>query len=164
MGTHIQQLISAQRQRGSLLHRLAEQEIPADSIDQAQLLKDEEAFNRQALIAALTSSTAVIHIYLGGTLFVLNGVGFLALLAAHYAVPPRESYRKWTRDGLLGYTSFTALAYFVVKGVSGWTNPIGIATKLIELGLIRVLWADRAADNGPLIVALEPATPDLVIA
>lgn len=155
--------IRSQRRRGSLLQRLAEGEISAESIDQTQLLKDEEAFNRQALIVALTTSTAIIHIYVGGTLFVLNGIGFLVLLAAHYTAPPRESYRKWTRDGLMGYTGFTTLAYFIVRGIGGWTSPIGVASKLVELGLIRVLWADRNADDGDPVLVLETTIEELEI-
>lgn len=113
------------------------------------LVKDESNYNRKVLITTLTGATAVIHIALGGSLFILNGLGFLALLAAHEAVPKRESYRKWTREGLLGYTGFTVLGYMIVKGVQGWVAPIGILTKLIELGLIRVLWVDgqEASNN-----------------
>ena len=85
----------------------------------------------------------------------LNGVGFLAALAAHYGVPQRESYQQWTRDGLLGYTGFTVAGYFVVNGIGGWTNPLGIATKLVELGLIRVLWADRTAAKDKPVTFME---------
>ena len=118
-------------------------------------IEQEEAFNRQALIAALTGTTAAIHIYLGGTLFVLNGVGFLAGLAAHYAVPQRESYQKWTREGLFGYTGVTVAGYFALKGLAGFASPIGLATKLVELGLMRVLWEDGQAAKQKRVVIIE---------
>ena len=122
---------------------------------QARILEQEEEFNRKALIAALTGTTAAIHIYLGGTLFVLNGVGFLAALAAHYAVPQRESYQKWTREGLFGYTGVTVAGYFALKGLAGFGSPIGLATKLVELGLMRVLWEDGKAAEQKRVVIIE---------
>ena len=150
----IQQKIQRQRKRHSLIQELSTSQPSNETtatID--QLVQQEEAFNREALIALLSGTTAVIHIYLGGTLFILNGAGFLLLLAAHYAVPQRESYQQWTRDGMLGYTGVTVAGYALVRGVSGLLDPVGIGTKLVELGLMRVLWADReAAEQEPVFV------------
>ena len=77
------------------------------------------------------------------------------LLTTHYAVPQRESYRKWTRDGLFGYTGVTIASYFVVRGVAGWVDPLGMTAKLIELGLLRVLWAEQAASVDPVEIIFE---------
>lgn len=150
----IMQKLNAQRERGNLIQHITKENAAGPSVEeQARILEQEEAFNRQALIAALTGTTAVIHIYLGGTLFVLNGVGFLAALGAHYAVPQRESYQKWTREGLFGYTGVTVAGYFALKGLAGFASPIGLATKLVELGLMRVLWEDgEAAKNKPVVI------------
>lgn len=153
--------VTAQRGRARQLRQMLR--TSTDKHEIARLTDQETALNREALIAILTGTTAVIHIYLGSTLFVLNGAGYLALLAAHYAVPQRESYKQWTRDALYGYTGFTLVGYFVVKGVAGWTNPIGVATKLVELGLLHVLQADRkAADEAPvLLLQSEEATLEM---
>jgi hypothetical protein len=154
MFSTIMQKVNAQRERGNSLQRLAKEEVAGASIEeQARMIEQEEQFNRELLIAALTGTTAAIHIYLGGTLFVLNGVGFLAGLAAHYAVPQRESYQKWTREGLFGYTGVTVAGYFALKGLAGFGSPIGIATKVVELGLMRVLWEDgEAAQQKPVVI------------
>lgn len=146
--------IQTQRERGTLIRQLSTTDLMTETTEQLDLLlAQEETFNRQTLIKVLTGATAVIHIYLGGTLFVLNGAGFLALLALHYAVPQRESYQKWTRDGMFGYTGVTLAGYFAVRGTAGFLDPTGIVTKLIELGLMRVLWADReSAEKQPILI------------
>ena len=160
----ILQKFNAQRERGNLIQRFTKEEAAGASVEeQARIIEQEEEVNRELLIAALTGTTAVIHIYLGGTLFVLNGVGFLAALAAHYAVPQRESYQKWTRDGLFGYTGFTVAGYFALKGVAGFANPIGVATKLVELGLMRVLWEDREAAKHKPVVIIESEHGDVQV-
>ncbi len=154
MFSTIMQKVNAQRERGKSLQRLTKEELGDASVEQqARIIEEEEAFNRELLIAALTGTTAAIHIYLGGTLFVLNGVGYLAALGAHYAVPQRESYQKWTREGLFGYTGVTVAGYFALKGLAGFGSPIGVATKMVELGLMRVLWEDaEAAQRKPVVI------------
>ena len=129
------------RAHQALVTRIDSIEDPAE---RTAAIAQEDTVNRNVLIAGLTGTTAVLHVALGTQIFVLNGIGYLALLAAHYATPERESYRKYTRDALFGYTSFTVVAYFAARGTSGFLDPTGVASKLIELGLLRVLWADRA--------------------
>ncbi len=137
----ITQQFTQQRNRGRLIAQLtADQEEQATS-----LLAQEAAFNRQVAIVALTGATAAIHIGLGSQLFVLNGLGYLALLGAHFSVPDRESYRTYTRDALLGYTGVTVIGYFALRGIAGFADPTGVLNKLIELGLLRVLWVDRGS-------------------
>ena len=78
MFSTIMQKVNAQRERGTLIqHITKENDARSSAEEQARVMEQEEAFNRELLIAGLTGTTAVIHIYLGGTLFVLNGVGFL---------------------------------------------------------------------------------------
>ncbi len=121
-----------------------QEEVAETSVAIAEM--SEEQITRDVLIIALTSTTAVIHILLPNPLFVYNGIGFAGLLAAHYLAPPRETYRQHTRTALFGYTGFTFVAYFVAKTTAAAFSSVpGIACKLVELGLINVLWKDRQA-------------------
>lgn len=103
----------------------------------------EEEITREVLIIGLTSATAIIHLTLGAPIFVLNGIGYAGLLGLHYLVPPKEAYRQYTRSALFGYTGVTVVGYFIVNGAGGFMNSIGIANKLLELGLLAVLWQDQ---------------------
>lgn len=127
-----------QRERGRLIRQLA----PAQNEQAIQLLAEEDAFNRKLLIITLTGATAVIHISLGTQLFVLNGLGYLVLLSTHLAVPERASYRKYTRSALWGYTGVTVVGYFALRGLTGFADATGMLTKLVELGLMGVLWEE----------------------
>ena len=89
-------------------------------------------------LIVLTVATAVIHLLYGiagERLLLLNGVGYLALLAA-LLLPISEGYKRPLRFVLAGYTLVTIVAYLV-------THPsvdlVGGVTKLIELGLLLVL-------------------------
>jgi len=90
-------------------------------------------------IILLTVGTAVIHLYLGlrgFPLFVLNGLGYLGLLAALILPIPRISeYRNLVRWVLVGYTALTILLWILV----GARNYIGFADKVIELALVALL-------------------------
>jgi len=93
----------------------------------------------RAGVIVLTVGTALIHLYLGlqgFPLFILNGLGYLALLAALTLPIPRISdYRSLTRWVLAGYTTLTILLWILV----GARNSIGYADKIIELALIVLL-------------------------
>lgn len=114
---------------------------------------------REVLVISLTSATAILHLTLGTQLFVLNGVGYAGLLALHYLVPQKEIYRQYTRSALFGYTGVTVVGYFILNGVGSFTNPIGIANKLIELGLLAVLWQDQQEASGQSQVAMYQQIP-----
>ncbi len=90
-------------------------------------------------VILLTVGTAVIHLYLGFQgfpLFVLNGLGYLGLLAALILPIPRISeYRNLTRWVLVGYTALTIFLWILV----GARNAIGYVDKIIELALIALL-------------------------
>ena len=99
-------------------------------------------------IIALGIATGLIHLFAlgipsGETLFILNGLGYLALVAAVY-LPLRflAGYRTLARWLLMGYAALTLVLYFVMNWPDVW-NPLGIITKLIELALIILLWVDR---------------------
>jgi len=90
-------------------------------------------------VITLTIGTALIHLYLGLQglpLFVLNGFGYLGLLAAlTLPLPYLSDYRSLTRWVLLGYTALTIFLWILV----GACNPIGYADKIIELALVALL-------------------------
>lgn len=134
-----------QRKRGQLIQQLSMHQPAAQSEQTTQLLAQEAAFNRRVAIVAFTGATAALHLSLGTPIFVLNGLGYLALLGVHFAVPDRESYRTYTRDALFGYTGVTVIGYFAMRGAAGFADPTGIASKLIELGLMSALWQDRGS-------------------
>jgi hypothetical protein len=90
-------------------------------------------------IVVLAFGTAIIHLYLGLSgfpLFVLNGLGYLAFVAALYLpVQQLARYRGTVRWALIGYTALTIVLWLLV----GARTPIGYADKLIEIALIALL-------------------------
>ena len=90
-------------------------------------------------VILLTVGTALIHLYLGlqgFPLFVLNGLGYLGLLAALILPIPRISeYRNLIRWIFVGYTVLTIFLWILV----GARNAIGYADKIIEIVLVALL-------------------------
>jgi hypothetical protein len=90
-------------------------------------------------VMVLTIGTAMIHLYLGFQgfpLFILNGLGYLTLLAALTLPIPRISdHRSLTRWVLIGYTTLTIFLWILV----GARNFIGYADKIIEIVLAALL-------------------------
>ena len=90
-------------------------------------------------VIVLTIGTAMIHLYLGFQgfpLFILNGLGYLMLLAALTLPILRISdHRSLTRWVLIGYTTLTIFLWILV----GARNVIGYADKIIELTLVALL-------------------------
>lgn len=103
---------------------------------------------RQKAIVGLTVATALIHIVLGilvpmfRVIFLLNGIGYLALLAALYFLPQFAAQRSLVRWALLAYTAVTFILYFVFNWPDIW-SPMGLVNKAIELILIILLWQDK---------------------
>lgn len=95
-------------------------------------------------IVVLTIATALVHLYLAfaldfDKLFLANGLGYLALLAALYAPPAALApYRAWARWGLLLYTAITVVMWLFI----GARTPLAYADKLAEVLLIVLLWAE----------------------
>ena len=95
-------------------------------------------------IIVLTVATAAIHLYLGLfaglTLFILNGLGYLALLIALYApIPPLEPYKNVARWVLIAYAALTVVLWIVI----GERSLIGYLDKLIEASLITLLLLEQ---------------------
>jgi hypothetical protein len=90
----------------------------------------------RAGIALLTLATALIHLQLNfpDPTFILNGLGFLALLAALF-LPSLARYRGLVRWALIGYTALTILLWLFL----GARTPIGYMDKVIEIVLIALL-------------------------
>ena len=95
------------------------------------------------VILELTLATAIIHFTLGGTLFLLNAAGYLALAAAYLvaAAMPLPAVRRlsWLpRAGLAAFASVTIVAYLVI----GPYFTLGWVTKGIELAIVMLVIAD----------------------
>jgi hypothetical protein len=110
------------------------------------------------VILELTLATAFIHSSLGGTLFLLNAVGYLALGVAYLgaAILPIEIFRRFSwlpRVGLAAFASVTIIAYLVI----GPHFTLGWVTKGIEAAIVMLVIADllitadagRASGRGP---------------
>jgi hypothetical protein len=87
-------------------------------------------------VAVLTLGTAAIHLSLNfpDPVFIMNGLGYLALLAA--LLSPRTAHRHDTiRWALAGYAALTIFLWILF----GARSPIGYVDKAIEVALIVVL-------------------------
>ncbi|MBA2618963.1 MAG: hypothetical protein H0U91_12485 [Rubrobacter sp.] len=101
-------------------------------------------------IIVLTVVTAMVHLYLGLSSglppFVLNGLGYLALLAALYLpVPQLTLNRNIARWVLVGYAALTIVLWLVITG--GNSTAIGYIDKDVELLLIILLVAEARASR-----------------
>ena len=95
-------------------------------------------------IILLTVATAVIHFSLILPLFILNGLGYLVLLAGLYLpIPALANYRSWVRWVLLGYTALTIILW-VIMGVR---SPLAYIDKAIEVVLIGLLFMESRQAN-----------------
>lgn len=106
-------------------------------------------FSRKNLIIFLTIITIGIHFSRAAAdpeiriLFLLNGLGYLALVWAYFA-PQMADRKNLIRKTYLGFTVVTILFYGVWVAMSGdWTLPLGPIDKVVELILVGLLWQDR---------------------
>ena len=103
-------------------------------------------------IFLLTVATAVIHLYLalsaipyyglnfGVMLFLLNGLGYLGLLAVlQLPIPQLARFRSLARWTLVAYAALTIVLFFVM---APFYDFIGYLDKAIEVALIALLLAD----------------------
>lgn len=110
---------------------------------------------RQIGIALLATVTGLIHLILLNIimfrvyarldlLFTLNGVGFLALAFVFLVpVPFLRAYRKWIRWIFIAYTLLTIAAWLAVGDKSLPSGWLGYLTKLVEVGLVYLLWLEK---------------------
>jgi hypothetical protein len=89
-------------------------------------------------IIVLTVITAAIHLWLGITdglmLFILNGIGYIVLVAALY-LPQLKQYHSWVRWALIAFAAVTVLAWVAI----GMRTPVAYFDKLVEILLIALL-------------------------
>jgi len=95
----------------------------------------------------LTLATAAIHASLGGTLFLMNAIGYTALAIALVVPGPIGRIRWLTRWALIGFTAVT---------IGGWLMfgarfDLAYLDKGIEIALIALLLLESwIVDGGPL--------------
>lgn len=112
------------------------------------------------VIIALTVATAAIHLWLAfqfpgqpDRVFILNGLGYLVLLALLFLpIPALQRYHGWITWILIAYTAITVVGWvFLGLGspFSGMAIDMGspltwlaYADKIIEIALIVCLWLD----------------------
>jgi hypothetical protein len=117
------------------------------------------AFSRSSIklglgvgIFLLTLATAVIHLFLAFTaipyyglnfgimLFILNGLGYLGLLAVlQLPIPQLARFRSAARWVLVAFAALTIVLFFIMAPVY---ELIGYVDKAIEVALIALLIAD----------------------
>ena len=92
-------------------------------------------------VIVLTLITAVIHLTLlfPDVLFILNGLGYLGLLAGLYFLPQLAGQRSLIRWAFIGYTVLTITLFFVMNPER---PPLGLFTKAVEVVLAVLLYLD----------------------
>ena len=89
-------------------------------------------------IIVLTLATALIHITLAIPvnliMFYLNGIGYIALVAALY-LPQLAAYRRYVRYALIAFAAVTVLGWAAV----GERSTIAYIDKAVEIALIALL-------------------------
>lgn len=101
---------------------------------------------KQYVIIILTLATAFIHFSLAfpDVLFILNGLGYLTLLAAMYLpLPFAKDNRGLVRWVFMGFTAVTILAWIAIGNKSWPAGLLGYLTKAIEVVLLGLLWTER---------------------
>jgi hypothetical protein len=93
-------------------------------------------------------ATAVLHIILfPDIMFTLNGLGYLALLAAYFLpIPFLQQRHNLVWWALVGYTTLTIILWAIMGDknfVAGTSSATGYYAKAAELLLLGFLFADR---------------------
>jgi hypothetical protein len=104
-------------------------------------------------VVVLTVITAIVHLSLlfPDPAFILNGLGYLTLLAALYLPIPRlVPYRRVVRLTLMGYATLTILLWVAI----GERNLLGFSTTADEVALVILLLVEgrrirSRRDEGP---------------
>lgn len=117
----------------------------------------------RAAIVVLGTATALIHVSLNVpfapalAIFTLNGLGYLALVAAFAFDPPLvRRQRALLHYAFIGYAVVTILAWVAI----GQRDIVGFVDKAIEIGLVIALWRHLRVGPGErdLIGASSPGT------
>jgi hypothetical protein len=97
---------------------------------------------KQGAILVLGLGTAIIHLQLlfPDAMFILNGLGYLTLLAAYFLpLPWVRDNRSVVRWAFMAFTAVTILAWVFI----GARSPLGYLTKVIEVVLVALLFMDQ---------------------
>jgi hypothetical protein len=107
---------------------------------------------RKISIILLTIATAIIHIGLAFNalgqgdmttliMFLLNGIGYLVLLAAYFLpLPVARDHRQLVRWAFIAFTTVTIIGWVAI----GARITIAYIDKLFEVALIVLLLTDRS--------------------
>jgi hypothetical protein len=102
---------------------------------------------RRWAVILLTVAIAAIHISFyssGGSIFLLNGLGYLGLLGLLYlplGLP--ANLRRLARPALIGYAALTIAVYVIFSlRFNDWSLWLGPITKVLEIALIGLLWSE----------------------
>jgi hypothetical protein len=107
------------------------------------------------VIILTTIATAFIHLVVlplrmgrPDLPFILNGIGFLSLLAALFfvKVPFLAGRETLLHYAYMAFTAITLIAYFVVQGGNAFTDTLGLVTKAIEVVLLIALFLHLRAE------------------
>jgi hypothetical protein len=96
-------------------------------------------------IVLLTLVLALIHLQLNfpDVMFILNGLGYLALLAALYLpIPQLAPYRNIVRWVFIGYTALTLALWLII----GARTALGFISAASEVALIALLLLEGRRD------------------
>ena len=94
-------------------------------------------------IGLLTAVTAAIHLSLlfPDPVFILNAVGYVALLTTLYApVPGLKGRKPLVRSIFVGYTALTIVLWILI----GLREPLAYIAKVDEVALIVLLLLERS--------------------
>lgn len=111
----------------------------------------------QVGIVLLTLATALIHLTLAfpDPVFILNGLGYLTLLAALYLpIPALARYPSLTRWALVEYTALTIFLWILF----GARTPIGYTDKAIEAAFIALLLLANRWRSQPSVLSYTGST------
>lgn len=101
-------------------------------------------------IVGLTLATAAIHWSLGGLLFTLNALGYVALAVAMILPGPFARIRGLVRLALLGFTGTTIVGWYLM----GPRFELAYIDKAIEIVLVALVAVDLwRTDGGPIALA-----------
>jgi hypothetical protein len=119
-----------------------------------------------AAIVALTLSTAYIHSTLGGMLFTLNALGYVALAAA-MVVAAAVTVPLIVRFGWLPRVALFAFALATILGwiVMGPRYDMAYLAKAIEIALLALLVLDMFrvyGGPGPMLVEARASVEELI--
>ena len=104
-------------------------------------------------VVVLTLITAIVHLSLlfPDTVFILNALGYLTLLAALYLpIPQLVPHQRIVRLTLIGYATLTILLWVAI----GERTLLGYSTTAVEVALVMLLLLEgrrmRSRRNGGL--------------